>query len=83
MVDLPGLSSAVLRAGMSAEPRDAVFVAAYEVTADALRARGHLLEPDAAKAKVLRSVLLKPESEGWVDYLNGRLAELAKRARDW
>jgi glutamate/tyrosine decarboxylase-like PLP-dependent enzyme len=83
MSEVDRLSNAVLRAAMSTEPQDAVFVAACEVTPDALRARGHTLEWDAPKTKILRSVLLKPESEGWVDYLNGRLAELAKRARDW
>jgi glutamate/tyrosine decarboxylase-like PLP-dependent enzyme len=83
MSDVDRLSNAVLRAGMTAEPGDSVFVAAYQVTSAALRARGHALAEDAATATILRSVLLKPESEGWVDYLNGHLAELAKRARDW
>jgi glutamate/tyrosine decarboxylase-like PLP-dependent enzyme len=83
MSEVDRLSNAVLRAAMSTEPQDAVFVAACEVGQDALRARGHSMEWDAPKAKILRSVLLKPESEGWVDYLNGHLAELAKRARDW
>jgi glutamate/tyrosine decarboxylase-like PLP-dependent enzyme len=82
MSDVDRLSSAVMRSGMNADKEDAVFVAAFEVTADAMKARNHPVELDAAKAKILRSVLLKPESEAWVDYLNTRLADFTKRARD-
>lgn len=82
MSEVDRLSGVVMRDGMTADPADAVFVAAYEVTATAMATRGHAIAADAAKARILRSVLLKPESEGWVDYLNNRLAELTKRARD-
>ena len=82
MSEVDRLSSAVLHAGMDGDEKDRMFVAAFEVTADAMLARGHAVSRDAAKAKILRSVLLKPESEGWVDYLNARLVDLTKRARD-
>lgn len=80
--DVDQLSAAVMREGMAGRPDEAVFVVACEVTAEALLARGHRLANDADTAKILRSVLLKPESEGWVDDLNVRLEGLAKQARD-
>ncbi|HEX3650031.1 MAG TPA: aspartate aminotransferase family protein, partial [Pseudonocardiaceae bacterium] len=82
MSDVDRLSTAVLHDGMTATPEEAVFVAAHGVTAEALAARGHHLTADVPRAAILRSVLLKPESEKWVDYLNDRLATLAKRAGD-
>jgi glutamate/tyrosine decarboxylase-like PLP-dependent enzyme len=80
MSDVDRMSMAVLHDGMTAAPEDAVFVAAHGVPAAALAARGHRLVADVPSAAILRSVLLKPESERWVDYLNDRLATLARRA---
>ena len=81
MSDVDRMSAAALRDGMTAIPEEAVFVAAFDVTAAAMTARGHLIEPDAPKAKVLRSVLMKPESEEWVDYLHTRLVDLVRSGR--
>lgn len=80
--DVDRLSKAVLHDGMTAAPEDAVFVAAHGVPAEALAARGHHMTADVPKASILRSVLLKPESETWVDYLNDRLGALTRRARE-
>jgi glutamate/tyrosine decarboxylase-like PLP-dependent enzyme len=80
--DVDLLSSAVMREGMAGRPDEAVFVVACEVTAQALRARGHRLHEDVDRAKILRSVLLKPESERWTDDQHIRLEGLAKQARD-
>jgi glutamate/tyrosine decarboxylase-like PLP-dependent enzyme len=80
--DVDRLSKAVLHDGMTATPEHAVFVAAHGVAAEALAARGHRMAADVPKASILRSVLLKPESEKWVDYLNDRLGALARQARD-
>jgi glutamate/tyrosine decarboxylase-like PLP-dependent enzyme len=70
------ISAAVMRAGLSASPKDSVYVATYSVTAQALAARGHRVREDVPKGQILRSALMKPESEQWVDYLHSRITEL-------
>jgi glutamate/tyrosine decarboxylase-like PLP-dependent enzyme len=69
-------SAAIMERGMT-DPADPVFLATYAVSADALRARGHAVEPDAPRGRILRSVLMKPESEGYLDHLHARLSQLA------
>jgi glutamate/tyrosine decarboxylase-like PLP-dependent enzyme len=72
-------SAAVLRAGME-DPDDPVFLSVLRVGADALAARHPDLEVDADGARVLRSVLMKPEHEHAVDWLHGRVEDLARAA---
>jgi glutamate/tyrosine decarboxylase-like PLP-dependent enzyme len=72
-------SAAVLRAGME-DPDDPVFLSVLRVGADALAARHPGLEVDADGARVLRSVLMKPEHEQAVDWLHGRVEDLARAA---
>ena len=75
------LSGAVMDAGMSAPPEEAVFVATYDVTAAALGARGHMVEPDCANGRILRSVVMKPESELIVEDLHSAVVSLVSAAR--
>lgn len=75
------IGTTALRNGMSAAPEEAVFVAAFGVTAQALAARGHRMYADVGNARILRSVLMKPEHERWVDYLHERITELVRAAR--
>jgi hypothetical protein len=64
LATLDRLSGHVLDAGMKLPPEDAVFVATYTVTPEQLRARGQALgQADQDAARILRSVLMKPESE--------------------
>ncbi|RJL31636.1 pyridoxal phosphate-dependent decarboxylase family protein [Bailinhaonella thermotolerans] len=68
-------SAHVLDAGM----RDAeVFVSTMRVTAEAFAARGHRAAADADGVRVLRSVLMKPESETYVTDLHRRVTALAR-----
>jgi glutamate/tyrosine decarboxylase-like PLP-dependent enzyme len=81
-VDPPALgaidaaSARVLAEGMRAE--DPVFLSALRVSADAMSARRPGVRRDADGARILRSVLMKPESEGWVERLHARVEELAR-----
>lgn len=70
-------AAAMLRSGMadSAEP---VFVSTLRVSADAFRRRHPEVTADADAARILRSVLMKPESESYVPALHSRLEQLAR-----
>jgi glutamate/tyrosine decarboxylase-like PLP-dependent enzyme len=57
---------------------DPVFLSVYRVPAEALRARFPHLEADQPYARVLRSVLMKPEHEGYVDHLHARVEHFAR-----
>ncbi len=60
------------------DPDDPVFLSVYRVSAEALRARHPEIEPDQPHARVLRSVLMKPEHERYLDRLHARVEALAQ-----
>ncbi|MEV0899244.1 aminotransferase class I/II-fold pyridoxal phosphate-dependent enzyme [Actinoplanes sp. NPDC049802] len=70
------VSSDIMARGMS-DKEDPVFLATYAVTGTALRERGHTVTIDAARGSILRSVLMKPESEAYLDRLHARIEDLA------
>jgi glutamate/tyrosine decarboxylase-like PLP-dependent enzyme len=76
---LDAASEAVLKAGMD-DPDDPVFLSTLYLGRDALAARHPALEPDADGARVLRSVLMKPEHEQAIDWLHERVEGLARAA---
>lgn len=59
------------------DPDDPLFVSLYRLDAARLRRRFPELDLDADAARVLRSVLMKPEHEAWVDRIADRLHALA------
>lgn len=69
-------SDRILREGMA--DSDPVFVSTLRVGADRLTALHPKLTRDADGARILRSVLMKPESESYVDHLHARLERLAR-----
>jgi glutamate/tyrosine decarboxylase-like PLP-dependent enzyme len=69
-------SEAILHAGMT-QP-DPVFVSTLRADADAFQARHPAVSADAAGARILRSVLMKPEEEQYVPHLHARLEQLAR-----
>lgn len=81
MADVDRITTTALRNGMSAVPSEAVYFAAFGVTAQAMAARGHRMYADMTNARIFRSTLMKPELETWVDYLHGRITELVRAAR--
>ncbi|MFI1864576.1 pyridoxal phosphate-dependent decarboxylase family protein [Streptomyces jumonjinensis] len=70
-------SERVMREGMAAD--DPVFLSTLRASASALTARRPEVAADADGARVLRSVLMKPEAEHQVERLHARLEELAGR----
>jgi glutamate/tyrosine decarboxylase-like PLP-dependent enzyme len=69
-------ASARLLADGMADPRP-VFLSTLRVTGPALVSRHRAVQADADQARILRSVLMKPESEDHVPELHARVEELA------
>ncbi|GGO95712.1 pyridoxal phosphate-dependent decarboxylase family protein [Wenjunlia tyrosinilytica] len=70
-------SARILQEGMT-DPEDPVFLSTLRVGADRLTSRHPDLAADAEGARILRSVLMKPESETYVDHLHARLEQLSR-----
>ena len=75
--EIDAASAAILRAGME-DPDDPVFLSTLQVTADHLTALHPGLDADAPGARVLRSVLMKPEHDATTDWLASRLEALSR-----
>ena len=69
-------SQHVFDAGME-DASDPLFVSLYRLSAARLGRRFPEVDLDADHARVLRSVLMKPEHEAWVDWIADRLLALA------
>jgi glutamate/tyrosine decarboxylase-like PLP-dependent enzyme len=69
-------SERILQAGMTGP--DPVFLSTLRADADAFLARHGSVQADAAAARILRSVLMKPEAEDYVPQLHERLEQLAR-----
>ncbi len=74
---LDASSSAIFQAGMD-DLEDPVFLSLYRLSSEALHRSFPDLEDDADAARVLRSVLMKPEHEAWTDRLADRIEALAR-----
>ncbi len=69
-------SARILADGMNDQQRP-IFVSTLSVTADAFTRRHRAVAADQDQAKILRSVLMKPESQTYVSWLHSRIEELA------
>lgn len=58
---------------------DQIHLATYVVKASQLTQRGFHLAEDAKTARILRSVLMKPEHETWVPHLHERIQVMASQ----
>jgi glutamate/tyrosine decarboxylase-like PLP-dependent enzyme len=70
-------SARMLAEGMN-DKEDPVFVSTLAVSADAFARRHPGMRPDADRARILRSVLMKPESETYIAQLHARIEDLAR-----
>ena len=78
---LSGIDAAsvlILDAGMKRDRP--VFLSTLRVTATGMSQRHPGIEADADGARILRSVLMKPEAEGYVGELHARVEQLAAEA---
>ncbi|PZF90648.1 aspartate aminotransferase family protein [Micromonospora deserti] len=69
-------SAHLLARGMQLPPAQSLFVATYSVDAAALAARGHRLVADVPHGRILRSVLMKPETEQHIPSLHQQVLDL-------
>ncbi|HUD38471.1 MAG TPA: aminotransferase class I/II-fold pyridoxal phosphate-dependent enzyme [Streptosporangiaceae bacterium] len=76
MSAVDGASARIMAEGMDDERRP-VFLSTLTVTADALGRRHPGITKDLDRARILRSVLMKPESQTYVSWLHARISELA------
>ncbi len=78
--DIDRASAHMLSAGMSLPPDESLFLATYTMDGASLRARGHDVEADIPAGRILRSVLMKPETEAHVPALHAKAIELLRNA---
>ena len=69
-------SAHVLGAGLRQPAARSLFVATYTVDGASLAARGHPVAADVASGRILRSVLMKPETEEHVPALHQQVLDL-------
>ena len=74
--EIDAASAHVLTAGMKRSPAEALYVATYTVNAADLESRGHRIEADIPACRILRSVLMKPETEEHVPRLHDQVLDL-------
>jgi glutamate/tyrosine decarboxylase-like PLP-dependent enzyme len=77
LTDIDLASARMLAVGM-ADPDRPVFLSTLTVTAEAFARRHAGVAADAGQARILRSVLMKPESQAYLPELIARLAALAE-----
>jgi glutamate/tyrosine decarboxylase-like PLP-dependent enzyme len=70
-------SARMLAEGMS-DPADPVFLSTLTVAAGAFARRHADVRADRDRARILRSVLMKPESQTYTAHLHARVEELAR-----
>jgi glutamate/tyrosine decarboxylase-like PLP-dependent enzyme len=78
MSAIDAAAAAMLAAGMTS-PAQPVFLSTLRVTAGALARRHPGVTADADSARILRSVLMKPESETYLGMLHARVEQLVPR----
>lgn len=78
--EIDRLSGHVLHAGMNLPRDEAVFVATYAIDGGALAVRGHAVEADMDRGRILRSVLMKPETEPVIPQIHETISRLVSSA---
>jgi glutamate/tyrosine decarboxylase-like PLP-dependent enzyme len=78
MSELDRISHELFLRSASGEREKQIHVATYVVKPDALSARGFTLGEDAEQARIMRSVLMKPEQEHWVGGLHSQLEAITR-----
>jgi glutamate/tyrosine decarboxylase-like PLP-dependent enzyme len=77
MSDIDAASEAMLHLGMD-DADDPIFLSTLRVDASAFVALHPGVTRDADSVRILRSVLMKPEHEAWIEPLHARLEMLAR-----
>jgi glutamate/tyrosine decarboxylase-like PLP-dependent enzyme len=78
MSRLDTLSHNLFLAAADRERDQQIHLATYVVKPEALAARGFEIRHDADKARIMRSVLMKPEQENWIGHLHTNLESITR-----
>lgn len=78
--EIDRISAHVLNTGMNRAARESLFVATYTVDGAALAVRGHRVHADVTHGRILRSVLMKPETETHIPALHREILALTAGA---
>ena len=78
MSEIDRLSQAIFLQAEQAPRAEQIHLATYMVKPNALFAHGINVETDMAKARILRSTLMKPEHETWVPRLHKHIEDSAR-----
>ena len=78
MSEIDRLSQAIFLQAEQAPREEQIHLATYMVKPNALFAHGINVETDLAKARILRSTLMKPEHETWVPRLHKHIEDSAR-----
>ena len=76
---LDEISQKIFEACSRRAPDEQVHIATYMLKPEGFERRGISVSRDADSARILRSVLMKPEHEYWVEELNAQIEEQAKQ----
>jgi hypothetical protein len=79
MSEIDRLSQAIFLQTEQGERTEQIHLATYMVKPNALFAHGINVETDLAKARILRSTLMKPEHETWVPILHKKIEDTARK----
>lgn len=79
MSKLDFVSHELLVQAAEGDRRDQIHLATYITKPEQLKARGFELIQDAPTARILRSVLMKPEHETWVPQIHQKVESLARK----
>lgn len=79
MSEIDRLSQAIFMQAEQAPRSEQIHLATYMVKPNALFAHGINVETDLAKARILRSTLMKPEHQTWVPNLHRKIEDAARQ----
>jgi glutamate/tyrosine decarboxylase-like PLP-dependent enzyme len=79
MSQLDHVSHELLVQAAQGERKDQIHLATYVTKPEQLQSRGFSLAQDAPTARILRSVLMKPEHETWVPRIHRTVESLARK----
>jgi hypothetical protein len=76
--ELDRASHALFLRAADADRKEQIHLATYVVKPQALKDRGFSLTEDADQARIMRSVLMKPEQENWIGDLHSHLEAITR-----
>ena len=82
MSQLDAVSHAIFEMAADTTRPQQTHLATYVVTPDQLRSRGIHLVEDAPSARIMRSVLMKPEHEALIPEMHHHVSMWSRRARE-